>query len=76
MLGRLVVGVGLFALGYHLGREIGRADPIRDELKRARRQNQDVRVAERHATEPNRSGISAGRGSAEGVDGGLQRSRR
>lgn len=64
MLGRLVVGVGLFALGYYLGREIGRTEPIRDELKRARRQNQDARVAEHHATEPNRSGKSTDRDSA------------
>ena len=36
MLVRLVLGVGLFALGYYLGREVGRAEPVREELRRAR----------------------------------------
>jgi len=33
---RLVAGAGLFALGYYVGREVGRMDPIIEELKRAR----------------------------------------
>ena len=36
MLARLVVGAGLFALGYYLGKEVGRMAPVRDELRRAR----------------------------------------
>ncbi len=36
MLVRMMVGVGLLALGYYLGREVGRAEPLREELRRAR----------------------------------------
>jgi hypothetical protein len=34
---RLLVGAGLFALGYYLGREVGRHEPILEELEQARR---------------------------------------
>ncbi|MFM1892291.1 MAG: hypothetical protein RLZ44_1368 [Pseudomonadota bacterium] len=33
---RLLVGTGLFALGYYLGKEVERTRPVRDELDRAR----------------------------------------
>ncbi len=33
---RLLVGAGLFALGYYVGREIGRLESIRDEMRRLR----------------------------------------
>jgi hypothetical protein len=33
---RLIAGAGLFAIGYYVGREVGRMDPIIEELKRAR----------------------------------------
>ena len=33
MIVRLVMGAGLFALGYFLGKEIGRAEAIRDQLR-------------------------------------------
>ena len=36
MVYRLVIGVSLFALGYYLGREVGRTEPIREKLRRAR----------------------------------------
>ena len=36
MLVRIATGVGLFALGFFLGREIGRTEPIREELRHAR----------------------------------------
>lgn len=36
MLLRLVTGVALFALGYYLGKEVGRMEPVREELERAR----------------------------------------
>ena len=32
---RVFIGVGLFALGYFVGKEIGRTESIRDELRRA-----------------------------------------
>ncbi len=33
---RIVVGLALLALGYYVGREIGRCDSVREELRRAR----------------------------------------
>jgi hypothetical protein len=36
MFSRLIVGAGLFALGYFVGREVGRMEPIIQELQRAR----------------------------------------
>jgi len=33
---RLLIGGGLFALGYYVGREIGRLESIRDEMRRLR----------------------------------------
>jgi len=36
MLFRVLIGTGLFMLGYYLGREIGRTEPIREELRQAR----------------------------------------
>jgi hypothetical protein len=35
MIIRVFIGVGLFALGYFVGKEIGRTESIRDELRRA-----------------------------------------
>jgi hypothetical protein len=36
MLTRIVAGIGLFALGYYLGKEVGRTEPVREELATAR----------------------------------------
>ena len=36
MIVRLFVGAGLFALGYFVGKEMGRAEYIRDQLRWAR----------------------------------------
>jgi hypothetical protein len=35
MIARIFIGAGLFALGFFLGKEIGRTEPIRDKLRRA-----------------------------------------
>jgi hypothetical protein len=35
MIIRVFIGVGLFALGYFVGKEIGRTESIRNELRRA-----------------------------------------
>lgn len=37
MIGRLLVSVGLFALGYYLGRELERQAPARRALEQGRR---------------------------------------
>lgn len=36
MIVRLFLGAGLFALGYFVGKEVGRAESVREELRRAR----------------------------------------
>ena len=38
---RIIASVGLLALGYYVGHEIGRAEPIRKDLKDLR-DNEDV----------------------------------
>ena len=35
MLFRLIAGAGIFALGYYIGREVGRMEPIISELAKA-----------------------------------------
>lgn len=49
MLARLIVGGGLFVLGYLLGKEVGRVQPVRDELQRAREAAADDEVSDRPA---------------------------
>ncbi len=36
MIFRILVGAGLLALGYYVGREIGRTESVREELRKAR----------------------------------------
>jgi len=36
MIGRLLTGASLLFLGYYIGREVGRTEPIRRELREAR----------------------------------------
>ncbi len=45
MILRLLVGVGLLALGYYVGREVGRTEPIREELRKAREEKPHKRAA-------------------------------
>jgi hypothetical protein len=40
MLLRLLAGAGLVALGFYLGKEVGRMQPIREELAKARAQRE------------------------------------
>ena len=41
MLMRLIVGTGLFAFGYYLGKQVGMTEPLRADLARAREQDED-----------------------------------
>ena len=34
---RILIGIGLFTFGFHLGREVGRMEPLVEELERERR---------------------------------------
>ena len=36
MLLRLIASVGLVAIGYYVGRQVGRMEPVREELARVR----------------------------------------
>ena len=38
MVFRFLIGAGLLALGYYVGREIGRTEHVREELRRTRAQ--------------------------------------
>ena len=63
---RMILGVGLFSLGYYLGREVGRLESIREEMRRLRET-------------VDQAGISGGPGSlpskAENEDEGLENPR-
>ena len=49
MLLRLITGAGLLALGYYVGKQVGRMDPIREDLERLR----DERSADTETAEQN-----------------------
>ncbi len=51
---RVLCGLGLMALGYYVGREVGRLEPIRDELFRTRRKREASETYD--ADEPDLSG--------------------
>jgi hypothetical protein len=34
---RILVGIGLFAFGFHVGRTVGRMEPLSEELRALRR---------------------------------------
>ena len=46
MLMRLIVGAGLFAFGYYLGKQVGMTEPLRADLARAREQDDPSPAAE------------------------------
>ena len=46
MLLRVILGAGLFAFGYYLGREVGRHEPIREELEQARKHRERAQPEE------------------------------
>jgi len=51
MLLRMIVGAGLFAFGYYLGKQVGMTEPIRNDLARAREQDDDVHTTEEQDNE-------------------------
>ncbi len=46
MIYRMIVNVGLFALGYYLGREVGRTEGVREQLRQAREGGGSVYLGE------------------------------
>lgn len=43
---RLILNLGLFALGYYLGREVGRTESIRERMRRVRESGGPVNLRE------------------------------
>lgn len=52
MLFRVVVSFGLLALGYYVGREIGRGEPIRKDLKTLRDEGERAPASAETLTQP------------------------
>jgi hypothetical protein len=52
MLIRLIVGAGLFAFGYYLGKQVGMTEPLRADLARAREQDDTDPEADKPENEP------------------------
>ncbi len=42
MLYKVIVNMGFLALGYYLGREVGRTEVIREQLSRARKSGETI----------------------------------
>jgi hypothetical protein len=66
---RLAIGVGLFAFGFYLGREVGRTESIRDELGR-------FRAAHKPIIEGEVESVDFGEAPGEGAEGIDPRARR
>lgn len=56
MLVRLIIGAGLFAAGYYLGREIGRHEPLRRELEHGRATGRSAEVFDARRPRDGRTG--------------------
>ncbi len=54
---RLLLGVGLFALGYYVGREIGRLESLREEMYRLRDAAGQASISVSRVPEPSDAGI-------------------
>ena len=52
---RLITGLGLLALGYYVGKQVGRMEPIRQELERTRADAADHEAADPVEPPPHRS---------------------
>jgi hypothetical protein len=49
---RILIGIGLFSFGFHLGRAVGRLDPLAEELRAMRRRRGVVIEGEKAESEP------------------------
>ena len=54
---RMRLGVGLFTLGYYMGREIGRLDSLREEMRRLRNAVDRAGIPVDRTTERQEAGI-------------------
>ena len=46
MVYKMIVNLGFLALGYYLGREVGRTEAIREQLARARKSGETINLRE------------------------------
>jgi len=46
MFTRLIINLGLFALGYYLGREVGRTESVRERMRQVRESGGPVNLRE------------------------------
>jgi hypothetical protein len=46
MITRLIINLGLFALGYYLGREVGRTESVRERMRQVRESGASVNLRE------------------------------
>jgi hypothetical protein len=46
MISRLFVSLGLFALGYYVGREVGRTEAVREQMRQVREAGGSVNLRE------------------------------
>jgi len=56
MIFRILFSASLFALGYYIGKEIGRTEPIRNSLEKARQQTDEASTATERETQSGESG--------------------
>ncbi|MGD8588888.1 MAG: hypothetical protein PVG22_08675 [Chromatiales bacterium] len=46
MIARLIINLGLFALGYYVGREVGRTESVRERMRQVRETGGPVNLRE------------------------------
>ena len=50
MIARVFIGIGLLLLGYCVGKEVGRMEPIREELRKAREKKEEETSTQQKST--------------------------
>jgi len=49
---RLFIGIGLTALGYYVGREVGRLESLREDMERLRESTEQKNTSEKPVPDP------------------------
>jgi hypothetical protein len=55
MIFRILFGASLFALGYYIGKEIGRTEPIRNTLEKSRQQQEETLMSSEGESESSKT---------------------
>ena len=56
MLYRILINLGIFAFGYYLGREVGRVESVREQLRQAREKGGSVYLGEAKVVDTDKAG--------------------